>query len=294
MDKNASLKRSMHLQGIAPEGISMQVTMNAPEIAMVYDFDGTLIRGESVAPLLDDLKIDHKHFWEECDAYAYKHNIDSICGYMLKVFEKAEAKGLDLSPEYLASIGERLKLRPGLEDDPNWFENIEEIAVKNGFVVNHYIITSGIAEIVEAVPIIKSYFKKVFGSRIHRLPQGGMFPGRVVNYTNKTQYLFRISKGLLDERDEFAPNRKSHHRPVPFKNMVFVGDGFTDIPCFALMREYGGHSMAVMGSKKNKEGILETLIADDRVDYISLENHFKSHGILMRSCGKIFNKIRGE
>ena len=265
------------------------------KLAMVYDFDGTLIDGIMTDPIIEDLGLDTKTFWENCSAYAHEHGMDKICSYMFLLLQEAGSRNTPLTLEYMRKIGRRLRLRPGLEGKDSWFEQVNLICDGSGLEAEHYVVTSGLAEIVEANPIMgEGKIARVFGSRFHYGEEGALWPAKVVNYTTKTQYLFRINKGLLDESDEDEPNRymPSEKRPIPFENMVFIGDGFTDIPCFSLVKANQGHAIAVLGADDDKsKRTIEGLVADKRVDQISLKDHFERGGILFESIRRIVEKV---
>ncbi|MBF2759897.1 MAG: haloacid dehalogenase-like hydrolase [Ectothiorhodospiraceae bacterium AqS1] len=266
------------------------------KLAMVYDFDGTLIDGIMSDPIVKDLGLEIESFWNDCSVYAHKYGMDKICSYMFLLLDEARKKNKALTLESMGEIGRGLELRDGLQGEDSWFERINELCDKAGLEAEHYVVTSGLAEIVEAVPIVnEGKIARVFGSRFHYGENGAaLWPAKVVNYTTKTQYLFRINKGLLDESDEDEPNRymPPEKRPIPFENMVFIGDGFTDIPCFSLVKANGGHAIAVLGGDDDKsKKTIEGLVADKRVDQISLKNHFEPDGILFESIRRITDKI---
>ncbi len=266
-------------------------------LAMVYDFDGTLIDGVMSDPIIEDLGLDVDEFWQCSDAHARKYRMDKICSYMFLLLREARRRNMPLTLDYMQEVGRRLELRPGLEGKDSWFEQVNDICDASGLRAEHYVVTSGLAEIVEANPIsVEGKIKRVFGSRFHYGDEGAQWPARVVNYTTKTQYLFRINKGLLDEDDATEPDPNTYMppamRPIPFENMVFIGDGFTDIPCFSLVKANEGHAVAVLGTDNPRsKRTIERLVADDRVDLISLADHFKREGNLFASIERIAEKI---
>ncbi|WP_038097100.1 HAD family hydrolase [Thioalkalivibrio sp. HK1] len=265
------------------------------KLAMVYDFDGTLIDGIMSDSIVEGLGLDPKTFWEGCSDYAHRHGMDKICSYMFLLLRQAKSKNKPLTLESMQEVGRGLELRAGLEGDDSWFERINGLCKDARASVEHYVVTSGLAEIVEANPIVgEGRIARVFGSRFHYDEDGAQWPAKVVNYTTKTQYLFRINKGALDEGDEDEPNRymPPEKRPIPFENMIFIGDGFTDIPCFSLVKANKGHAFAVLGADDDKsKKTIERLVADKRVDGISLKDHFKPDGILFKSIGRIVERI---
>ena len=269
------------------------------KLALVYDFDGTLIDGTVVDEIINKLGWDDADdFWGKRDDFAEQHEMEKNCCYMHLLLEEARKQGCPLTADYMKEVGSRLQMRKGLVGNPSWFGEINKACEKYGLEPEHYIITSGLAEIVDAISIRKE-FTHVFGSRFHYDENGvAVCPARVVNYTTKTQYLFRINKGLFDETKEDEPNKfmEEDEREVPFERMIFIGDGFTDIPCFSLVKKYGGVAVGVLrlgNSDKAMQG-LEQLVADARVDLISLTSHFEQKGRLLESLRRVIKRKARE
>ena len=267
------------------------------KLALVYDFDGTLIDGEMFDPLLADLGLDAEAFWDESNRFAQQHRMDRICCYMLLLLREAARRERKLTRDVMRDVGRGLEMRAGLADEPGWFDAVDAACAEHGLEPEHYVVTSGLAEIVEASPV-RERFKKVFGSRYHYDEDGAAaWPAQMVNYTTKTQYLFRISKGALDESDEQAPNRymDAADRPVPFGRMVFIGDGLTDIPCFSLVKKHQGTAVAVRYAKtEDAMQRLEQLLADGRVDLVSMTAHFEEGGKLLESIRRVIKRKARE
>ena len=264
------------------------------KLALVYDFDGTLIDEEMIDPILEDLGLNVKKFWKKSNRFAKDHSMDRICCYMHLLLKEAKAKDFPITEPYLRKIGRRLKMRSGLTGSQGWFSQVKDVCRKHGLRPEHYVVTSGLAEIVKASPISK-HIKKVFGSSFHYERGKAVWPAQVVNYTTKTQYLFRINKGALDVRDEKAPNEymDDDERPVPFERMVFIGDGETDIPCFSLVKRRDGTAIALLRKKDSKKNwqLIEQLIAGARVDRVSLTAHFEEKGILIESIRRTAKRL---
>ncbi|HUW25755.1 MAG TPA: HAD family hydrolase [Gallionella sp.] len=220
-------------------------------MAISYDFDGTLAPGNmqeyDFIPAINMLS---KQFWKSVNNLAEQHEMDQILAYMYAMLEEARKEKVAVRKTDFKNFGAHIELFPGVKD---WFKRINIYAKNKGVRLEHYIISSGIREMVEGTPIYKE-FKKVYASGFMFDHNGvACWPALAVNYTTKTQYLFRINKGSLDVHDnsiinKFVPKEK---RPVPFENMVFIGDGETDIPCMRLVREQGGHSIAVYNPGKH-------------------------------------------
>ncbi len=238
-------------------------------LAICYDFDKTLSPTDMQAQgYIQSVGYDVNEFWEKTDALAMANDMDSNLAYMYVMMEEARGR-LIFNREKLEEYGSRVQLFPGVED---WFERVNGYGKEKGISVEHYIISSGLKEMIDGTAIAKKgVFKKVYASSFFYDERGvAIWPAQVVNYTNKTQYLFRISKGVLDVNDnkvnDFFLPEDMH---VPFRNMVYIGDSDTDIPCMKLVNSYGGHSIGVYHPEtKNKERVLK-MLRDNRVRYIA-------------------------
>lgn len=214
-------------------------------VAIAYDFDGTLAPGNMQEHVfLPKLGIEPAQFWAEANALAVAQQGDRILTYMHRMLEWARFKHLPVRREDWIAQGAGISLFPGVED---WFDRIGAAAARRGLAVEHYVISSGLRELIEGTAI-RRHFRAVFASGFLYDGSGvAIAPAVAVNYTTKTQYLFRINKDALDLADDAAVNayRPQDQRRVPFANMIFIGDGDTDIPCFRTVKEQGGHSIAV-------------------------------------------------
>ena len=171
---------------------------------------------------------------------AEKHEMDQILAYMYITLEEAHKAEVPVRRGDFRNFGAKIKLFPGVSD---WFGRINAYAKSKGVRIDHFVISSGVKEMVEGTKIFKQ-FKKVYASGFIYDHNGvARWPALAINYTTKTQYLFRINKGSLDVHDNSIINKfvPKEQRPIPFENMIFVGDGETDIPCMRLVRDQGGH-----------------------------------------------------
>jgi hypothetical protein len=234
-------------------------------MAISYDFDGTLAPGNmqeyDFIPALNMLT---KHFWDSVEDLAKEHEMDPILAYMHTMLEEARKAHVPVRKADFKTFGAGIGLFPGVAD---WFKRINAYAKSKGVKLEHFIISSGIREMVEGTPIYRE-FKKVYASGFMFDHNGvAHWPALAVNYTTKTQYLFRINKGSLDVHDNSVINKyvPKEQRPVPFENMIFIGDGETDIPCMRLVKDQGGHSIAVYNpGKRGAKTKAEQLITDGR------------------------------
>ncbi|MGU2314351.1 HAD family hydrolase [Pseudomonas aeruginosa] len=217
---------------------------------IAYDFDGTLSPGNMQEyDFVPALGIKPADFWREAKAMAREQQADEILAYMRLMIEKAQAARVPVRKKNFADFGAHIQLFPGVQD---WFKRIAEYGRAKGIKVEHFIISSGLREMIEGTPINK-YFARVYASGfMYDHNDVAHWPALAVNYTTKTQYLFRINKGSLDVHDNSVINKfvEPAERPVPFSNMVFIGDGETDIPSMRLVKSQGGHSIAVYGKGK--------------------------------------------
>lgn len=242
-----------------------------PRIALMYDFDGTLSPGNMQEyDFIPELKIKPAQFWGEAKRWAKEQEADGILAYMCLMLKKATASDeVKITRKAIQGYGKSIELFPGVRD---WFKRINSYAKNQGVKVEHFIISSGLREMIEGSPVA-SQFKKIFASSfIYDQNDVAKWPGMAVNYTTKTQFIFRINKGVLDVWDNSRINEymAMEERPIPFTRMVYLGDGETDVPCMKLVKAQGGHSIAVFkpGSRKKKE-ISEKLLNEDRVSFIA-------------------------
>ncbi len=235
-----------------------------PIIAIVYDFDKTLSTDDMQNfGFIPRIGMESEEFWEESNQQTVKTGMDRILAYMLVMIKKCREKGITLSKEYLNSLGKEVQFFNGVT---TWFKRINTYAKEMGVNVEHYIVSSGTKEIIDGTSIAKE-FKKIYACEFIYDKEGNAFwPKFAVNYTVKTQYIFRISKGILDPKDDANLNGKSAKHRIPFRNIVYVGDGLTDVPCMLLVKERGGKSIAIY--PKGKKDKVEHLYRNDRVNYI--------------------------
>ncbi|MCL2484995.1 MAG: haloacid dehalogenase-like hydrolase [Endomicrobia bacterium] len=245
--------------------------MKNNKFAICYDFDDTLLPyNMQDNELIPSFGINKDDFWQEVIEYAKDYNADTVLVYMLKIIEKAAAsKNVKLTKETLAGCGRKIAFFNGVK---TWFERINFYGKKLGVEVEHYIISSGLKEMIEGAEIAGE-FKQIYASS-YIYDQNGepKWPAFAVNYTNKTQFLFRISKGCFDINNNREVNKLTDKKDiyVPFTNMVYIGDGFTDVPCMKLLKDKGGNSIAVYNQNSSqKKHEAETLLKDKRVNFIA-------------------------
>lgn len=235
-----------------------------PITAILYDFDKTLsTKDMQEYAFIPDVGMTAEEFWGKCNQLTHENNMDQILSYMYVMLTEAHGKKL-LNRSEFTKLGESVELCPGVD---TWFDRVNAYGEKLGLQVEHYVISSGLKEIIEGTPIA-GYFKEIYAAEfLYDKDDVPVWPAMAVNYTSKTQFLFRINKGVLDVTDHKGLNTftPEENRRIPFGNMIYIGDGYTDVPCMKLVKVNGGHSVAVHSdSKETASDILQ----QGRVDFI--------------------------
>lgn len=238
-------------------------------VALIYDFDGTLAAGNMQEyDFIPAVGKSNKEFWSEANTMAERYDADGILTYMALMIEAARAKGLSLKRDMFRESGAKVKLFAGVE---GWFARINSYGAERGIRIVHYINSSGLTEMIEGTPIAKEFRKIYACSFLYNSEGNAYWPAVAVNYTNKTQFIFKINKGVESVYDSTEVNRfvEERNRAVPFNHMIYVGDGTTDIPCMRLVKNFGGHSIAVYNpaTEESKQG-MASLIRDNRVSHV--------------------------
>lgn len=249
-----------------------------PVLAICYDFDKTLSPDNMQAQgYIQSLNFEKaEEFWKKSDVLAEQNDMDQNLAYMYLMIEDAVGK-FYVTPEKLRDYGSKVELYKGVD---TWFKRIREYGETNGVKVEHYIISSGLKEMIEGTKIANE-FEKIYASSFYYNDKGSaVWPAQVVNFTNKTQFLFRIEKGILDINDNKVNN---YYLPdelrVPFRNIVYIGDSETDVPCMKLVNVYGGHSIGVYDPEKQNKDKVHTLMKQNRIKYFAPADY--SEGSIM-------------
>ena len=239
-----------------------------PVLAVCYDFDRTLTPGDMQAQgFIQSVGEDVNEFWRQSNNLAVENDMDMNLAYMLTMVKKAKGK-FYVTRRALNEYGAKIELYRGTEE---WFGRIDEYAKERGICVEHYIISSGLKEMIEGTAIAR-HFKKIYASAFCYDEDGvPVWPAQAINYTNKTQFLFRIEKGCLDINDHEGVNEyiRPEELRVPLRNVVYIGDSDTDIPCMKLVNSYGGHAIGVFDPEKKDKQKVFRLMANNRIRYFA-------------------------
>ncbi|MFA7118924.1 MAG: HAD family hydrolase [Sphaerochaetaceae bacterium] len=259
-------------------------------VAIMYDFDKTLTTQDMQEyTFIPKLGMSNSEFWLRAATLAKKERMDNILAYMKLMLDESRAKNQPIHRIDLVKLGRDLQFFPGVR---TWFEDINRKGGEMGITLEHYIISSGLKEVIEG-SLIGKEFKEIYASEYLYENKVASWPKLAVNYTAKTQFLFRINKGVLDvyedkELNAFTPES---NRPIPFRNMIYIGDGLTDVPCMKLVKANGGKSIAV--HKKDDLQVCKKLMKDNRIDFFTEANYLKD-GQLFSLVTTILTKMKAD
>ncbi len=260
-------------------------------IVIIYDFDGTLARGNIQEDVFfKKIGVDSESFWREAHELAKTHDMDAILAYMWLTIQKAQQSKVLLTREVFSQSGQKARLFAGLDD---WFKRINNYAKKHDYLVEHAIVSCGPREMILGVPIAK-YFSHIFASSFAFDDQGhATWPALAINHTNKVQFLFRINKGSFELWDDTELNAffPEEYRPIPFSRMIYIGDGETDVAAMRMLNYQGGHSVVVYDPDKSSARMqAETLLKHKRAGYIAPADYTKGQS-LERICKTLIDYI---
>ena len=267
-------------------------TKRTIDVALVYDFDGTLAPGNMQEfGFVQAIGKDSKEFWQKNREMAIKDNANGILCYMYLMLQEAKANEISLKRDSFRKFGSKIKLYKGVEE---WFALINDYGKSIGLNIKHYINSSGLKEMIEGTSIAKRFENIYACSFLYDVDGVAYWPAVAVDYTTKTQFLFKINKGIKEVYDnkkinEYVPKDK---RPIPFERMIYFGDGDTDIPCMKMVKEHGGHAIAVYGDRVKKATAMR-LINEDRVNFACKADYSEGKEI-HTTVRKILDKIRAD
>ncbi len=265
------------------------------KVAFVYDFDKTLSpKDMQEFGLLAKLGYAiPRDFWQEVDAFARVHEMDRILAYMYMLIEKAKLKGIELTQTFLKEHGTHIELFDGVLE---WFDLINGYGNKLGLDIEHYVISSGLKSMISTTPIADE-FKHIFACEYVYDDEGRiLWPSLAINYTMKTQFLFRINKGLFDLVDDLQVNEPIPHgqRPIPFENIIYIGDGITDVASMSVVLDHGGSAFAIYDPQSDQSvKSAKQLKQHGRVDEIFVAD-FSWHSPLFTYMCQVLDLIGGN
>lgn len=245
---------------------------NRPVVAICYDFDKTLSPDDMQAQgFIQSVGYDVKEFWNESNNLAAENGMEQNLAWMFMMKESANAKRKKITKEDLQNYGAQVRLFPGVEE---WFARIRRFGYDRGVIVEHYIISSGLKEMIEGTSVAKE-FESIYASSFYFDNYGvPVWPAQAINYTNKTQFLFRIEKGILDVNDQGVNDKFSPDKiRVPFRNMIYIGDSDTDIPCMKLVNSYGGYSIGVYNAETKEKNKVYKMMRESRIGYFAAADY---------------------
>ena len=238
-----------------------------PVLAICYDFDKTLSPDDMQAQgYIQSVGYEVESFWKESNGLAESNDMDQNLAYMYTMIQKARGRFI-FNRKTLMDYGAKVSLFPGVD---TWFKRIREYGETKGVIVEHYIISSGLKEMIEGTKVANE-FEKIYASSFYYDENGeAKWPAQVINYTSKTQFLFRIVKGTLDVNDSGV---NDYFNPedirIPFRNMVYIGDSDTDIPCMKLVNSHSGHSIGVYNPETRDRRKVYKMMEDKRIKYFA-------------------------
>jgi Putative Phosphatase. len=239
-----------------------------PIVALIYDFDGTLAPGNMQEyAFIQAIGKNKDEFWEENKTLAKSQDADQILTYMFLMLQKAKNNDISLKKDSFRKFGESVKLFNGVEE---WFDRINAYGLQKNMIIEHYINSSGLKEMIEGTTIGEKFNQIYACSYLYNVDGIAQWPAIAVNFTNKTQFLFKINKGITSRNDTKEINEyiKESDRRIPFSHMIYFGDGETDIPCMKLVKQQGGYSIAVYQPRTRKKEEAEKLISENRVNFV--------------------------
>lgn len=264
-----------------------------PTAALIYDFDGTLSPGNMQEfSFIAALGMSKEDFWKKSNRMSEDNDANGILCYMKLMLDEAAYRHISLKRESFRNFGREIELFNGVEE---WFDLINDYGKKRGVTIKHYINSSGLKEMIEGTKIA-SKFENIYAcSFIYDTDGKAVWPAVAVDFTTKTQFLFKISKGISSVSDNKEVNKymPEDERPIPFRRMIYFGDGDTDIPCMKMVKQNGGHSIAVYNPKKQKKEVAKHLIREERVNFICPADYGKDSEIY-KIVTTIIDKIKSD
>ena len=265
-----------------------------PIVALIYDFDGTLSPGNMQEfGFIQAVGKTPEEFWKMSDGLAAGQDASNVLSYMKMMFDEAKKNNITLRRSDFRKFGKHIELFEGVKE---WFGLINEYGEAHGVKIEHYINSSGLKEIIEGSPLAKE-FKHIFAcSYIYNDEGEAVWPGIAVDYTAKTQFIFKINKGIFSAHDNKMVNASiaEDKKRIPYPRMIYFGDGETDIPCMKIVSMFGRHTIAVYNpDKPKKKAFAEKLKRQGRASFIAPADYRKESRTFKVVCA-IIDKIKAD
>ena len=270
------------------------MTQKKPIVALIYDYDGTLSPGNMQEfGFIQAVGKTAEEFWRMSDSIAIGQDASNVLAYMKLMFDEAKRNGIKLRREDFQRFGRNIQLFDGVRE---WFKLVNTYGELHGVKIEHYINSSGLKEIIEGSPIAHE-FKHIFaGTFLYDANGEAEWPGISVDYTTKTQFLFKISKGIFSARDNKQVNDSmaEDKKRIPFSHMIYFGDGDTDVPCMKIVGMFGGHSIAVFDpDNERKKATAAKLKRQGRVAF-AVPAVYTQDSAAYRVVTAIIDKIKAD
>ena len=265
-----------------------------PIVALIYDFDGTLSPGNMQEfGFIQAVGKTKEEFWKMSDGIAVGQDASNVLAYMKLMFDEARKAGIPLRRSKFKEFGKHIELYEGVKE---WFGLVNEYGRLKGVRVEHYINSSGLKEIIEGSPIAKEFHHIYAGTFIYNEDGVAEWPGIAVDHTAKTQFLFKISKGITSQHDSKMVNASiaDDKKRIPFSHMIYFGDGETDIPCMKIVGMFGGNPIAVYDpDSSKKKATAQKLQRQGRVKFVTPATYTKDSRTF-KIVAAIIDKVKAE
>ena len=265
-----------------------------PIAALIYDFDGTLSPGNMQEfGFIQAVGKTKEEFWKMSDGIAVGQDASNVLAYMKLMFDEARKAGIPLRRSKFKEFGKHIELFEGVKE---WFSLVNEYGRQKGVRVEHYINSSGLKEIIEGSPIAREFKHIYAGTFIYNEDGVAEWPGIAVDHTAKTQFLFKISKGITSQHDSKMVNSSmaDDKKRIPFSHMIYFGDGETDIPCMKIVGMFGGNPIAVYAPDSvKKKATAQKLQRQGRVKFITPATYTQDSRTF-KIVAAIIDKIKAE
>ena len=260
--------------------------MNKTIVAIIYDFDNTLsTKDMQEFTFIPSLGITADEFWAQCDKTSHEYSMDHILAYMYLMAKMSKQSGVPLSADKLREMGKGVEFFDGVKE---WFARINNFGASLGLEVRHYIISCGLKAMIEGCDIAHEFYNIFACDYVYDQNGEPVWPSVAINYTSKTQFLYRINKGVEDvgEHKRLNMYMPKNQRVVPFCNMIYVGDGLTDVPSMKLARQRGGYAIGVYRNPEDAS----YLVDEERVDFY-VKSDYTANSQMDEAMKAILQKI---